>query len=99
MFDDIHGTSGAFGTILTRLFRRRAGTGSLAPDLAPEATRIQAALDMHELGVQLYRQRMRREHPQARRDEIDGMVREWLVEPPRFNHLRLPSRERDCGTS
>jgi Rv0078B-related antitoxin len=83
MLGDIHRTSGA---------------GSMARELAPEATRIQAALDMHELGVRLYKQRMHREHPHARQDEIDGMVRAWLVEPPRFNHLRLPSRERDRDT-
>jgi hypothetical protein len=50
---------------------------------------------MHELGVRLYRQRMHREHPQANRDEIDGMVRAWLAETPRGGHLRLPSRERN----
>ncbi len=52
---------------------------------------------MHEFGVRLYRQRMHREHPDARRREIDGMVRAWLAEPPRSGHLRLPSRERDRG--
>ena len=40
----------------------------------PEAARMQAALDMHELGVRLYRQRMHREHPQrtAARDRRHG---------------------------
>jgi hypothetical protein len=52
---------------------------------------------MHELGVKLYRQRMRREHPQASRSEIDAMVRTWLAEPPHGGHLRLPSRERHRG--
>jgi L-alanine-DL-glutamate epimerase-like enolase superfamily enzyme len=36
-----------------------------------ETTRLQAALEMHELGVRMYRQRMHREHPQASRREID----------------------------
>jgi len=94
---DIQSTSGAFRTILTRLLERLAGTGRPARELAPEAARMQAALDMHMLGVRLYRQRMHREHPQANRDEIDGMVRAWLTEPPRGGHLRLPSRERDRG--
>jgi hypothetical protein len=52
---------------------------------------------MHELGVKLYRQRMRREHPQASTSEINAMVRAWLAEPPRNGSLRLPSRERDRG--
>jgi hypothetical protein len=54
---------------------------------------------MHEFGVRLYRQRMHREHPQANRNEIDGMVRTWLAEPPRSGYLRLPSRKRDRGIS
>jgi hypothetical protein len=96
---DIHGTSGAFRTILERLLRRRARADRLARELAPEATRIQAALDMHELGVRLYKQRMHREHPHAKRDETNGMVRAWLAEPAGGSHLRLVSRERDRGTS
>ena len=91
-------TASAFRTIVTRLRERRPGAGrAAARDQGPEAARIQAALDMHELGVRLYRQRMRREHPHAHRDEIDGMVRAWLAEPPRSGGLRLPSRERDRG--
>jgi hypothetical protein len=47
---------------------------------------------MHELGVRLYRQRMRREHPQASTTEVNAMVRAWLAEPPQNGSLRLPSR-------
>jgi hypothetical protein len=90
-------TRSAFRTIVTRLRERRAGTESAQKGRTPEAARVQAALDMHQLGVRLYRQRMHREHPQANRDEIDGMVRAWLAEPARSGHLRLPSRERDRG--
>jgi hypothetical protein len=74
-----------------------AETDRVPRKLAPEAMRVQAALDMHELGVRLYRQRMHREHPHADRDQIDGMIRTWLAEPPRDRRLRLPSRERDRG--
>jgi hypothetical protein len=88
----------AFRAVVTRLRGRRTGAGrATATDAGPEAARIQTALDMHELGVRLYRQRMHREHPRAHRREIDGMVRAWLAEPPRSGHLRLPSRERDRG--
>jgi hypothetical protein len=51
-------------------------------------------MDMHELGVRLYRQRMHREHPQADRADLDRMVKTWLAEPPRSSQLSLPSRER-----
>jgi hypothetical protein len=88
---------GGIRTIIARLLGRRAETGPAARKGTPEAARVQAALDMHELGVRLYRQRMRREHPQASRDEIDDMVRAWLTAPPQGGHLRLPSRERDHG--
>jgi Rv0078B-related antitoxin len=57
------------------------------------AERLRAALDMHELGVRLYRQRMRREHPRASEAEIDELVREWLAAPPADDQLRLPPRE------
>lgn len=88
----------AFRAAVTRLRGWRTGAGrAAAADAGPEAVRIQAALEMHELGVRLYRQRMHREHPRAHRREVDGMVRAWLAEPPRSGHLRLPSRERDRG--
>ena len=53
---------------------------------------MRSALEMHEFGVQLYRQRMRREHPEASRDEIDSMVRDWLTAPSSGGRRRLPSR-------
>ncbi len=94
---DIRGIAGGFRIILARLLGRRAEAGRAARGRTPEAARMQAALDMHALGVRLYRQRMHREHPQASRDEIDAMVRAWLTDPPHGGHLRLPSRERDRG--
>lgn len=95
---EVRRTASTFRTIITRLRGQRAGAGRTSvKDAGPEAARIRAALDMHELGVRLYRQRMHREHPNAHRSEIDGMVRAWLAEPPRSGHLRLPSRKRDRG--
>ena len=51
--------------------------------IPPAARRFQLALEMHEFGVQLFRQRMRREHPQASDEEILAMVRDWLQAPRR----------------
>jgi hypothetical protein len=59
-----------------------------------EAQRMRSALDMHDLGVELYRQRMRREHPDASRGEIESLVRAWLTAPSPDIRLRLPSRGR-----
>ena len=93
---EVRRAANAFRAILTRPRGWRAGGGrATAEDAGPEAAGLQAALDMHNLGVRLYRQRMHREHPNARRSEIDGMVRTWLAEPPHIGHLRLPSREQD----
>jgi len=96
---DIRGAYSAFRTAISRLRERGAGTGHSPSGQVPEAGRVQAALQMHELGVRMYRQRMHREHPKAGRREIDGMIARWLAERPHAGRLRLPSREqhRDIG--
>ena len=88
---------GGFRTLFVRLAKRRAVSGRDADEWTPEAERMRSALEMHELGVQLYRQRMRREHPEASRADIDGLVRGWLTAPPPNGWLRLPSREQGHG--
>jgi len=90
---DTQGIYTAFRTVVSRLRERKAGSGHTAPGQTPEARRVQAALEMHELGVRMYRQRMHREHPQATRREIDGMITTWLAERPHADRLRLPSSE------
>jgi Rv0078B-related antitoxin len=61
---------GGFRTLFALLAERRGTAGRGAFEWTPEAERMRSALEMHELGVQLYRQRMRREHPEASRAEI-----------------------------
>lgn len=46
---------------------------------APEAQRFRLALDMADAGIQIYRQRMRREHPAAGAEEIEAEVQGWLM--------------------
>lgn len=65
----------------------------------PEAERIWDALDLHDFGVQLYRQRMRRENPDAGEAEIDALVRDWLIAPPRPDRVRLMPRKREHGNA
>ena len=89
----------AFRAIVTRLRGRRAGAGrTTAKDAGSEAVVVQAALDMHELGVRLYRQRMHREHPKARRREIDGMAMAFAIklrtDPGPVRRLRSPRTAR-----
>jgi hypothetical protein len=95
---DAQGSYRALRTAVSRLRGRRAGPGHAPPGQVPEAARVQAALEMHEFGVRMYRQRMHREHPQASRREIDGMVTAWLAERPHSGSLRLASRERHRDT-
>lgn len=42
---------------------------------SPEARRFRHALQMAELGISMYRQRMRRERPEASEEEIEAEVR------------------------
>ena len=96
MAAEVRGTRQAFQNMAARLRRYRLGAVRPAQQI-PEAARLQAAMDMHELGVRLYRQRMHREHPKADRTEIDRLVKTWLADPPGGRRLRLRSRERGRG--
>jgi len=62
---------------------------------SPEAERLRITLEMHELGVEMYRQRMGRENPQATEAEIDALVRAWLIAPPQGRILPPPPGRRD----
>jgi Rv0078B-related antitoxin len=84
---------GGFRMLIMPLARLRAAARPSSSHRTPEAERLRSALDMHDLGVKLYRQRMRREHPDAGRKEIESLVRTWLIAPPPDTRLRLPSRE------
>lgn len=53
----------------------------VSADLTP-AQRFRLALDMHELGVALQRQRLRRERPEADEGEIEQAVGSWLLTRP-----------------
>src|SRR6185312_13662784 len=94
MTGDVKGSGRAFRSIVARLRQRRPEAVRPSRRQAPEAARLQAAMDMHELGVRLYRQRMHREHPRANTADIDRMVKTWLAEPPHSGQLHLPSRDR-----
>lgn len=60
------------GFVVTRPAERRGTARRGAFEWTPEAERMRSALEMHKLGVQLYRQRMRREYPKSSSAEIDG---------------------------
>lgn len=73
----------------------------LGPD-SPEAQRLRKALEMREFGIAIYRQRMRREHPEATEEEIDAMVWAWMTrqdddEGIQRQHTKLPYVTRAQG--
>jgi Rv0078B-related antitoxin len=37
---------------------------------------------MHDIGLEMLRQRLRREHPSISHDEIEVMVRAWVSDRP-----------------
>jgi hypothetical protein len=49
---------------------------------SPEAQRFRLALQMADMGISMYRQRMRRERPDASEEEIEADVQAWLMRRP-----------------
>jgi len=94
----VAGSHGASRNFFARLLPRRARAIRSAQPKSPEAARLQAAMEMHELGVKLYRQKMHREHPQAARTDIDRMVSDWLAEPPRSAQLPTGTQGVRCDS-
>jgi hypothetical protein len=59
------------------------------------ATRLRIALELHDLGVRMQRQRLRRERPEATESELDDAMRAWMRERPGAEHgdtVGTPSR-------
>jgi len=50
-------------------------------DLNP-AERLRLTCEMHDLGVAIMRQNLRRRHPDASESQIDAMLTEWLQDRP-----------------
>ncbi|WP_349826964.1 hypothetical protein [Brevibacterium litoralis] len=59
-----------------------------------DVEKFREIFDMFDLGVRMYRQRMRREHPDAVDEEIEALVQAWLATPSGSagERLQLSSR-------
>ena len=58
------------------------------------ADRLRVAIGLHGLGVEMFRQRQRREHPDWGDDELDAAVQDWLTAEPLDGPPSPPERWR-----
>ena len=58
------------------------------------AEKLRIALRLHEEGVELMRQNLRRAHPDADEQTIDRLIAEWLSTRPGAEHGDGPGRLR-----
>ena len=56
---------------------------------------FRTTLDLFQTGVDLMRQNLRRRHPDADEQEIDRLLREWLLERPGAEAGDCPGRPID----
>lgn len=54
----------------------------------PEATaaRLRQTLELADAGIDMMRLNLRREHPEASQETLDGLLREWLRRRPGAEH-------------
>lgn len=58
------------------------------------ADRLRVAIGLHGLGVEMYRQRQRREHPDWSEGRIHSAARDWLAAEPLDGPPSPPERFR-----
>lgn len=67
-------------------------------DVSPAAARLLAALDLHETGVEIMRQNLRRRDPAASDHDIDAQLQAWLLHRPGAENGDCPGRVIDLET-
>lgn len=69
----------------------RAGIILGVPPLPDDALeRFRVTLDLHEAGIEIMRQNLRRQHPEEGEREISDRLREWLHTRPGAEHGDAP---------
>ncbi|MBI4886098.1 MAG: hypothetical protein HY824_03305 [Acidobacteria bacterium] len=58
---------------------------------------FRTTLDLFETGLDLVRQNLRRDHPQASEEDIDRRLREWLRQRPGAESGDSPGRPVDVS--
>jgi hypothetical protein len=62
------------------------------PRESPGAERCRVSLDLFDLGVQMYRQRVRRQHRQYDEEAVEAEVQAWLFRRPDAEFGDYPGR-------
>lgn len=68
--------------------------GDMRPPATTPAERLRIALDLHDAGVEMMRQNLRRRHPGASDQEIERLLLAWLRERPGAEHGDAVGRPR-----
>jgi len=67
-------------------------SGSRSSPLPPSAEAFRTALDLFAAGLEMMRQTLRRQHPQAEEEEIERWLADWLRERPGAEGGDCPGR-------
>lgn len=59
---------------------------------------FRATLDLFQTGVDVMRQNLRRRYPEAHGEEIEQLLRDWLLERPGAESGDSPGRAVDVNT-
>lgn len=62
------------------------------------ADAFRTTLDLFDTGLDLMRQNLRRSHPEAGDEEIEGLLRTWLLDRPGAEFGDSPGRPVDVST-
>jgi len=63
-----------------------------------EIEAFRATLDLFQTGVDLMRQNLRRSHPEASADDIQRLLRDWILQRPGAESGDCPGRTVDVHT-
>jgi len=70
----------------------------MRPAPSPAAAAFRTTLELFETGLDLMRQNLRRTHPEAREEEIELLLHEWLLERPGAESGDCSGRAVDVNT-
>lgn len=70
----------------------------MAFEPSPYEGALQSTVDLFEVGLELMRQNLRREHPNASDQEIERHLQHWLHHRPGAEHGDCPGRLIDLNT-